>query len=425
MVIRTIEYVHFLQKGFEAMGLSDDIALIAMGATRAWKKQRQAEDRNTKGRHSRAQYVYSDRIYHTDVAEEIIALAYDVVSGGGTLPAHCRQLFYRCRPRFLERTGREVNYKYFSQDLVRRFPPDNAWITFDERGTFYEPHTGQSIPLGTLQVDKYVNDNAKHGVTDELPALKLDYPTKGAKNRFAAILFIEKQGFDPLFKKSEIAKKYDLGIMSSKGQSTAAARKLLDHVAGAAGIPILILHDLDSAGFDICNAATRVTDSAAETDRIKYEFLHDLNAIDIGVRLADVEHWGLEPEPCKPPSRDKHIPGATQAEFDFLRQGQRVELNAFSSPDLISHIEAKLVKHGIKKVVPDADILQDAYHRAYRAHQLNSVIREAVAEFDENAGELDVPPQLKPMVTDLLDENPTMSWDEAIAEVAADELGDE
>ncbi|MEO2034704.1 MAG: hypothetical protein ABGZ35_21710, partial [Planctomycetaceae bacterium] len=94
------------------MGLSDDIASIAMGATKAWKKQRQAEDRNTKGRHTRAQYVYSDRIYHTDVAEDIIAAAYHVVSGGGTLPAHCRQLFYWCRPVFLRRPGRNVTYEY-------------------------------------------------------------------------------------------------------------------------------------------------------------------------------------------------------------------------------------------------------------------------------------------------------------------------
>ena len=64
-------------------------------------------------------------------------------------------------------------------------------------------------------------------------------------------------------------------------------------------------------------------------------------------------------------------------------------------------------------------ILQDAYRRAYRAHQVNSVTREAVAEFDKNAGELDVPPQLKLMATDMLKKTPTMSWDQAVADVAA------
>ncbi len=400
------------------MGLSDDIASMAMGTTKKWHQQRKAEYKNQRQAWTRG-YQYSDRVYHTDVAKGIIAEAYDVVSGGGSLPAHCRQLFYRCRPMFHEKTGRQVNYAYFSQTLVRKFAPADAWITYDERGTFYEPHTDKSVGLGTLEVDDYLRDIHWFNVRDEdVPKLDLDYPTKGAEHRLSAILFIEKQGFDPLFEKSELAKRYDLGIMSSKGQSTAAARKLLDHVAGGSDIPILILHDLDAAGFMIANAATTVTEAAERDDRVKYEFTHNLNSTDIGLRLEDVEKWDLNSEPCKAPPELSDIPGATEDEIDFLAGGERVELNAFSSPDFITHIEEKLAEHGIKKVVPDDDTLQDAYRRAHRSHSLNDAIHELAEELDASGDELDIPSALKEMVTGRLEKYPTLSWDLAIAAVA-------
>jgi hypothetical protein len=405
------------------MGLSDDIASMAMVTTKKWHQQRKAEYKNRRQAWTRG-YQYSDRVYHTDVAKGIIAEAYHIVSGGGSLPAHCRQLFYRCRPMFYEKTGRQVKYAYFSQTLVRKFAPADAWITYDERGTFYEPHTKRSIGLGTLDVGAYIRSISGHVVDyNDVPELPLYYPTKGAKHRLSAILFIEKQGFDPLFEKADLANRYDLGIMSSKGQSTTAARKLLDHVG--ADIPILVMHDFDTAGFMIANAATRVTEAAWRDDRVKYEFINDLNTIDIGLRLEDVEKWDLDSEPCTPPPEHGEIPGATQDEIDFLANGERVELNAFSSPDLIEHIEDKLAEHGINKVVPDDDTLQDAYRRAHRAHYMNRAIRGLFADIDDSADELDIPSALNDRVTDLLDETPTMSWDEAIAQIAADELSDE
>ena len=48
--------------------------------------------------------------------------------------------------------------------------------------------------------------------------------------------------------------------------------------------------------------------------------------------------------------------GATPEEAEFLLE-RRVELNAMPSDVFITWLEAKLKKHGIKKIVPDANML--------------------------------------------------------------------
>src|ERR1700759_3212373 len=63
------------------------------------------------------------------------------------------------------------------------------------------------------------------------PAVKTNssvlYPTKGPENRYKNVLFIEKEGFDPLLKASQIAERLDVAIMSTKGMSVSASRLLL------------------------------------------------------------------------------------------------------------------------------------------------------------------------------------------------------
>ena len=77
------------------------------------------------------------------------------------------------------------------------------------------------------------------------------YPTLGPEHRFNTILFIEKEGFDPLFAAEHLAERYDLAIMSTKGMSVTAARLLLDRLAARGIEQILVLHDFDISGFSI------------------------------------------------------------------------------------------------------------------------------------------------------------------------------
>ncbi len=75
----------------------------------------------------------------------------------------------------------------------------SAWnIVYDARGNFTEPHTKTRVPLGTLQVRQYLGLIRQHRVSPpKFDVRENGYPTLGPKNRFGAILFIEKEGFAP------------------------------------------------------------------------------------------------------------------------------------------------------------------------------------------------------------------------------------
>src|SRR5262245_31147241 len=97
-----------------------DILKATRSVTKEWTRQRKAEERGTRSRGSR-QYVYSDRVNFTDVADLILLGAYEHASGGGRYTVARRQMFYSSRDEFKERTGRELEYNYFSQTLLRQY----------------------------------------------------------------------------------------------------------------------------------------------------------------------------------------------------------------------------------------------------------------------------------------------------------------
>jgi hypothetical protein len=88
--------------------------------------------------------------------------------------------------------------------------------------------------------------------------------------------------------------------------------------------------------------------------------------------------------------------------------GRRVELNAMTSGQLVEWIERKLTEHGVKKLVPRADTLAQAYQRATRLAR----IQELLDAPDENPAT--VPPDLGERVAAVLAQHPECSWDDAI-----------
>ena len=141
------------------------------------------------------------------------------------------------------------------------------------------------------------------------------------------------------------------------------------------------------------------------------------------MRLADVEAYGLDSEPVVHRGSWDAIGatlmrcGATSAEADFLRD-RRVELNAFSSDRLVEWIEGKLDEHGVKKVVPPAETLGEAYRRELQSRYLKSRFDALLAEAREaTAGDV-VPDNLADRVERALRDNPPMSWSDAIREIA-------
>ena len=137
-------------------------------------------------------------------------------------------------------------------------------------------------------------------------------------------------------------------IISSKGVSVTAARRLIDEVCGENDLPLFVLHDFDVAGFLILGTLQR--------DTRRYTFENDIEVVDLGLRLEDAR--GLGSEPAAASKIDKRTlreqlaeNGATDEEIAFL-VNDRVELNAMPSGDLVAMIERKLNAYGLKRWFP-------------------------------------------------------------------------
>jgi hypothetical protein len=89
-----------------------------------------------------------------------------------------------------------------------------------------------------------------------------DCPTRGPANRYRFAVFLEKEGFYPLLEAAQIAERYDIAIMITKGMSVTAARKLVDEMSQH-GVTVLVCHDFDKSGFSILH--TLRTDTRRST----------------------------------------------------------------------------------------------------------------------------------------------------------------
>jgi hypothetical protein len=218
--------------------MQSDTASAMIGAlkfvTKDWAKQRKAEERD-RSREANRHYRLLKRwdVSIKEAAYEVMEEAYMKTSANNTLPALARQVMNRARPLVQKKTDKPLDDQYFTQmllpDYVRGYKVD--WkIVYDERGHFLEPHTGKVLGLGTLAVREYLRQ--MHGGLrfDPSSFAAAAIKTCGPEARFGAALFIEKEGFFPLFEEVKLAERYDIAIMSTKGMSNTAARELIDEM---------------------------------------------------------------------------------------------------------------------------------------------------------------------------------------------------
>jgi len=404
----------------------EDMAKAISRATRKWSKAKRKSERVDRRERDAMLRVERPRMTIKDAVHAVLSEAYDKVSDGGRYPANARQLMYACRPAVQELTGGKLwsNDAYFTQTLLPDFLkacPDltGKWdVVYDDRGHLTEPHTGHAIGLGTLAVRRYLREsNVTHA--DGRPLISTSFPTRGPKRRYNAVLFLEKEGFDSLLSSARIAERYDIARMSSKGMSVVSARQLVDSLS-AQGIPILVAHDFDKAGFSIF--------STLGTDTRRYTFESEPHVIDIGLRLQDVEAMGLDSEGVtykdqKDPRHNLRENGATGDECSFLVEGQRgcrwhgrrVELNAMTSKQMLTWLEDKLQEHGVEKVVPDEATLAETYRRAVRLAEMQAAIDEIAARDDSD---VQIPTGLAAMVRARLEEDRAAPWDRVVADIA-------
>ena len=276
------------------------------------------------------------------------------------------------------------------------------------------------MPLGTLEVREYLAGGESRYLLREQHG---GWSTCGPDDRFGAVLFVEKEGFMPLFRAARLAERYDIAIMSSKGLSTTAARQLVDHLVGEKGIPVFCVRDFDEAGFKIAGTLRQGTR--------RYSW-HSRGAVDLGLRLEDAEAWDLEREEVFYRGPEKRILtdprdirrkigptlrgyGATPEEIETLLT-HRVELNAFASDQLVEWIEGKLDEHGVGKVIPGPDVLLQAARGFARdlvaARHLEELKDRIAAEVDGLA--LD---GFRDGVVEALADTRELAWDGALKEL--------
>jgi hypothetical protein len=365
----------------------DAIVGLTESVTKDWTKQRKAEERNANARARRFDRLTRvDTVTIRDAAFQMMEEAYQRASNNGTLPANPRQIYYAARRQILLATGRDaLQSGYFLQMSLRDYMEAYdccEWdVVWDARGHFSEPHTERVIPIGTLEGRQYLGDRPKLGSAIAVCADAL-YPTTGPEDRYKTVLFIEKEGFDPILKAAQIANRFDIAIMSTKGMSVSASRMLLDRVVDRGVTKVLVLHDFDVSGFSIFG--TLGTSSA------RYRFRNKVPIIDIGLRLVDVEAMDLLSEPFATNSDWRKVShalkrhGATVEEIVFLEDA-RVELNAMTSDEFISFIEGKFQEHGVEKVIPDDATIERHARRMLEQQLAQKAVEELMPEITKQA----------------------------------------
>src|SRR6478735_4379883 len=299
--------------------IANDILDAVETATSKWTRQKKSEERHPGMiRYRASRMTREPRITQKEAAWELMEEAYMAASGNGTLPASARQIYYQIRPKVMAATDdKELAYGYFSQTLLPDYIEEHGvdWnVVYDARGHFVEPHTNRRIGCGTIEVGNYL-----HAVQEPeiVPAkfANANIDIIGPSGYIAGVLFCEKEGFNPLFKAVNLANRYDLMIISTKGVSVTAARRLIDNICGNHDLPLFVLHDFDVAGFLILGTLQHNTR--------RYQFSSAIEVIDLGLRLADIA--GLEREPAAASRVNANIlrgqlaeNGAADSEIDIL-----------------------------------------------------------------------------------------------------------
>jgi hypothetical protein len=409
-------------KTLDAM-FGDSVTKVA----KDWTKERKKTKRG--GRITRRSYkrLCSPRIYEVSIKEaayQVIEQAYMRASANNTLPANARQIMYQARPLIQKLTDKMwKNDAYFTQtllpDFIRENPSKTAlWdVVYDDRGHVEEPHTGLRIGLGTLEVRHYIESWHTETPDLKIDPLGLGVKTEGPGNRYKFGLFIEKEGFNELLNRAQIATKYDIAIMSTKGMSVTASRDLVARWSKA-GVTTLVVHDCDKYGFTICHTL--------QNDTRRFSFSTTPNVQCLGLRLADAKKMDLHAESVDykhfAVKRTMIESGATTEEADFFcgdgLEGQRIELNAMDSQQFIDWLEEKLQEHGVTKVVPTNETLQAAYRRAVLVARANKALATVQEEWNTNGNsELAIPEDLAHQIQELIT-GTNRAWDDAILDVA-------
>jgi hypothetical protein len=408
------------------------MAAVVQKVTQRWTKMKKTARRTSR---REAQEAERERRRHRPMStkqacDQVMEQAYLKASDQGRGPANARQIMYAARPWVIELTGKDKPWKrsqQFTQGYLIQFieaHPDLTaqWdVVFDARGHFREPHArrpAQRFDIGTVDVRRYLQDWQCRLVPSIAFNINTDLDTLGPTFRYRYALFVEKEGFDEHFAQARLAERYDLALMSTKGQTTTSARRLVDELSQA-GVTILVLHDLDKSGLEILRMFT--------TSNHRYHYKSEPRVIDLGLRWADVDAMGLEREDVAyrkkfDPRPGLRAAGASAEELAMLASrydrwgekwtGQRVELNAMTTPQLLGWLEGKLHALGVEKVVPEGGTLATIWRYYTQLGWLNTELKTVRSRMPPDAA-IVVPDDLAQQVRARI-QNTALPWEQAV-----------
>ena len=340
-------------------------------------------------------------------------------SGEGTLPFNQRSLYYVVRTHV---PGLEAGY--FGQ-LVTEYENEYDEIPGmfrNNRGAFYEPHTSQVIPLGTLTVEAYRRS----------PWL------------YQSVLICEKEDNVHMLRDSGFAERWDCFLLSSSGFTTRALKDLIDYIGSTAGdepVRVFSMTDADAHGSVIFQTLVQETKArAARKIQIVNLGLFPWEGLANGLqretglmeqarkknkgkfRRAKVADYIIQ--------RDQHNQrtGNSDGEpiwADWL-QDNRIELNAMTSPQRVSWVEQKFALHGVEKVIPPEEVAltelskknSDAIRAEVEAEVLDSQEPWITQQIEERLGRVELPTNIGFQVAAYLKTNSHSRWTDAIDALA-------
>jgi hypothetical protein len=338
--------------------------------------------------------------------------AYARVSDGGRYHANARQIMYEMRPDILRICGIDkFSDNTITQLYIPEFRDDHPELTadwkiaYDARGSLYEPHTGHTVALGTTAVGSYTARTVSFQRAVDSSTTFDAQP----EERFAGLLFVEKEGFTELVQSSGLLERFDLALASTKGMSTTAARTLIDEMAGrTAGFQVFVAADFDITGQTIRRTLT------GDTGRFK--FRNHVTAHHVAVTWEQAQRLDREGR-SEPVVVDGDLNkkaatlrecGLSQEAIAFLiTDAKRVELNALRPAEFLDTLRAGIEAHAPIKVMPCSDTLNRAYVEMALRKKLQATEARLRAEPEPT-----MPPDIMDTLRTEMMRKPDLSWDQ-------------
>lgn len=344
-----------------------------------------------------------------DIIYTYMETAISKASGDGQYRFSQRQLYYAIRPYVMQLLDKQTGYTYFCK-LLTDYENEYGEIENlyrDPRGVLYHPHLRDEIPLGTIAVQNY-----------ERPEWT-----------FNKILYCEKEGFFPLLKDAKFPERFDCALLTSKGYASRAVKDLFD-LLGETDEEILFfcIHDADAAGTMIYETLQEATNSRRA---------RKVKVINLGLDPWEAVDMDLEVEKFDSKSRKpvahyvRMYDYKNGEEFTEWLQGNRIELNAMTTPQFLEWIEDKVSEYDNGKVIPDSDTI-----KRQLSSETDKIIKQRIMQriLEENNYEQLVKKEkeilqpiiesksmvLRSEVRDSLKENQESNWKRSVQDIAED-----